>query len=140
MRVRTETVVAVHRHGVKLLEGSHRAEQEDHEPAALHRLDSPRQQVGRHRLEVLEHQHAKGLAEDFVRVAIVAPPNVGLRHEEVEGVVRGGVVRPPRLRLLNLSHALLAVRREAQLKGGAEKTHNTNRIRHSLRAYIPSAR
>ena len=42
--------VDVHGHGVELLEAGDGLEEQDHEPATLHRLDRPSQEVGGQRL------------------------------------------------------------------------------------------
>lgn len=43
--------VDVHGHGVELLEAGDGLEEQDHEAAALHRLDRPSQEVGGQRLK-----------------------------------------------------------------------------------------
>lgn len=63
---------AYHGHSVQLLQGRHRLEQEHDESASLDRLDCPRQQVGGQGLKILQHTHAIGVAENFVRVLVVS--------------------------------------------------------------------
>jgi len=66
--------VHVHGHGEELLERRNRLEQEDDDSATLDRFHRASQQVWRERLEVLQHAHAVGAAQDFVSFLIVAVP------------------------------------------------------------------
>jgi len=76
----------------------------------------------------LENEHAEGLPQDLVAVLVVRPADVCLRDEQLERVLRRGIVRAALLRLFDLSHALLPVGRKPQLqrseeegKGGGKK-------------------
>lgn len=64
----------VHRHGVELLEARHGLEEQNHQSAALYRLDGAGQQVGREGFEVLEDKHSERLTQDALCLLVVAPP------------------------------------------------------------------
>ena len=113
--LRAEPRVHVHRHRVQLLQALDRPQEQDDGAAALHRLHRAREEVGCERLKVLEHAHAERAPEHALRVLVVAPGDVRARDEELEGIVRGRVVKPAGGELLELTHALLAVRREPEL-------------------------
>ncbi|RNA28999.1 hypothetical protein BpHYR1_052339 [Brachionus plicatilis] len=115
MGLGAEAAVHVHAHGVELFERGERAEQDEDEAAALNCFDGARQQVGGERLEVLQHQHAVCVAEDFVRLVVVAVSDVGGGDEELERVVVVHVQFAAFDFFLDLFHALFAVRRKAEL-------------------------
>lgn len=96
----------VHAHVVELPERRHGLEQEDHQAAALHRLDRARQDVRRDRLKVLQHEHAVGRAEDLVRLLVVAPADLRGRQEQLKRVVALRVQQAQLLLALDALHAL----------------------------------
>lgn len=109
-----------HHHRVELLQARHRLEQNGDDPAALHRFDRSAQQIRRERFEVLQNQHSVGLAQDVLRLLVVAPADLGARHEQVERVFAVLVVHAATDQLLDFSHALLLV--SAHNTGPASQT------------------
>ena len=103
----------VHAHAVQLLQALDGAQEEDDQPAALDGLDGPGHEVGRQGLEVLQDEDADRGAQDAVRVAVVAPVDVGGGDEELEVVGRlvlvvaqGALGQTSGLVALDLLHAL----------------------------------
>jgi len=65
----------------------------------------------------LQHAHAERLSEDLVRLLVEAVPDVRGGHEQLERILRRLLLRLDASRdlALDLAHALLTVRREAQI-------------------------
>lgn len=108
------STVHVHGHSIELLERLHGLEQDAHETATFDSLDSTCQQVGRERLEVLQHEHAERVAEYLVRFVVVTVAYVSRGHEQFERIIVVDVEFAALDLLLDLLHALLAMRREAE--------------------------
>ena len=69
--------VHIHSECVELGQGVEGAKQVHNNTSPLNCLYCARQQVGRKRFKVLQHQHAKGVSQHFVRVRVVAIPYAG---------------------------------------------------------------
>ena len=104
----------VHAHGVELLEAVHAVHEEDDGPAPLYRLYGPGQEVGRHRLKILEDAHPVCVAENLVSLVIVTVTDVGRGHEHLEGVLLINLHFAGLYLLVKLFHFLLSVAGEAE--------------------------
>lgn len=83
--------------------------------ARLDSLDGAGQHVWRHRLEVLQHEHAERVAEHPRRLAVVAVRDGRRRDEELKRVVLIRIDEATRRHFFYVAHTLLAVCGEAEL-------------------------
>ncbi len=105
----------IHRKPVQLAQRIHGTKQNNYDATPFDGFDGPREKVGGQGFKILQHAHAVRLAQNLMRLAVVAPTNVGTRNEKVEGVVLVRIVQPALNLLLDLLHALLAMRGKPQL-------------------------
>ena len=104
----------VHAHGVELLEAVHAVHQEDDGTAPLHCLYCPRQEVGCHRLKVLEDAHPVRVAENLVGLVIITVTDVGRGHEHLKGVLLVNLHLARLDLFVQLLHLFLPVAGEAE--------------------------
>ena len=111
-----QPLMHVHRQRVQLRQRVHVGEQKDDDAPALHGLHRPRQQVGRQRLKVLQHEHTVRIPENLMRVVVIAVADVRRRHKQRERVLLLRVQQSSLAHLLDLLHTLLPVRRQVQVR------------------------
>ena len=104
----------VHAHGVELLEAVYAVHQEDDGAAPLHCLYGPRQEVGCHRLKVLEDAHTVSVTENLVGLVIITVSDVGRGHEHLEGVLLVNLHLARLDLFVQLLHLFLPVAGEAE--------------------------
>mmetsp|Transcript_18497 Transcript_18497/g.53084 ORF Transcript_18497/g.53084 Transcript_18497/m.53084 type:complete len:270 (-) Transcript_18497:312-1121(-) len=112
----------VHAHAVQLLQTLDGAHEEYDQPATLDGFDGSGHEVGRQSLKVLEDEDADRGTQDAMRVAVVAPVDVGGGDEQFEVVGRlilvvtqGALGQASGLVALDLLHALHPMGGESQL-------------------------
>mmetsp|Transcript_38930 Transcript_38930/g.117080 ORF Transcript_38930/g.117080 Transcript_38930/m.117080 type:complete len:487 (-) Transcript_38930:192-1652(-) len=111
----------VHAHRVQLPQTLHGPHQKHNQSSPLDGFDGPGHEIGSQRLEILKDEHSDRRTQYPMRIAVVAPFDVGRRHKQFEivgrlilGRARCPLGESPGLIAFDLLHALLPMSRKAQ--------------------------